>query len=114
MRQTRAIVDAHSTDDDDDDDESEDESEDGSGFESSKVGNIPLIHALTITEAALLRTPQTTETFDVAKVLFAYASGGTTDNECEERHYRVIDAFNGCVRGYAFEELNNSLRYGFR
>jgi hypothetical protein len=104
MRQTRAIVDAHSTDDDDDDDESEDESEDGSGFESSKVGNIPLIHALTITEAALLRTPQTTETFDVAKVLFAYASGGTTDNECEERHYRVIDAFNGCVRGYAFEE----------
>jgi hypothetical protein len=120
LKSTRAIVDEDSTDDEETDEE---EVEDDNDLKAKVVSHDEQVegldhhHTLTRTktttttvteygaliEAALVRTPQTTENFVVAKALFAYAF---QDDEAsrDERCYRVLDAFSGCIRGYAFDE----------
>ena len=126
LKSTRAIVDEDSTDDDETDKEEEEEEADGDDNDDDdelKATGVPRLeqregldhhHDTTTTstkeysapiEAALVRTPQTTENFVVAKALFAYAFQEDADEASrKERCYRVLDAFSGCIRGYAFDE----------
>ena len=120
LKSTRAIVDEDSTDDEEtDEEEVEDDNdlkakvvshdEQGEGLDHHHTLTRTKTTTTTVTEygalieAALVRTPQTTENFVVAKALFAYAF---QDDEAsrDERCYRVLDAFSGCIRGYAFDE----------
>lgn len=117
LKSTRAIVDEDSTDEEEtDDDEEVNDDNDPVVPQDEQGGVLHHQHQATTTtikehsaliEAALVRTPQTTENFVVAKTLFAYAFQDDEEEDeasREERCYRVLDAFSGCIRGYAFDE----------
>ena len=123
LKSTRAIVDEDSTDDDETDkEEEEEEDDDDDDDDELKVTGVPRLeqregldhrHDTTTTSTkntAHQSKPHSFERRKRRRILSSpkhclhTPSKKTPTKPRKERCYRVLDAFSGCIRGYAFDE----------